>query len=205
MRNFSDRFLELLTTELKGLNLTRILDSDEFYQKQILDSVVPAQRCMLFHEAITNLKLLVDIGFGGGFPLLPLAYHYRDIKFIGFEARNKKVEAVRLLANRLGINNVEVKHERVENIYFKRPVVITFKAVGRIDKFLPLISSVAGSFVFFYKAKNLFESETLQAPKEFELICKEQIEIPGEEKITRYLIGYRLNVPRGTKKNKIIL
>ena len=99
MDDFSKRYFDLLNGEYAGINLTRITDENEFYSKQILDSVEPLRQSKIFNESINKSKLHIDVGFGGGFPLLPLAKSLPSIKFIGFEARAKKV--------------------RVENSFFK--------------------------------------------------------------------------------------
>ncbi len=202
MDEFSNKLLSIFTNELKGINLTRILNEEEFFQKQIQDSLIPALEIPVFRDAILNCECIADIGFGGGFPLLPLANYYKDKVFLGFEARNKKVDAVTLIADKMNLNNVKVFHERVEDIYFDKKCVITFKAVGKINKFLMSLNVTLGCEIFFYKGMNVFEEEKKLDFPGYTCICKEKVEIPGPEKITRYLIGYRSNVPRGTKKKK---
>ena len=67
MKEFSHKYLRFLKDELSGLNLTRILDEEEFYQKQVLDSVLPIQSTDIVRDRLKKTKLLVDVGFGGGF------------------------------------------------------------------------------------------------------------------------------------------
>ena len=116
MRDFSNKYLKFLKVELKGLNLTRILDSEEFYQKQIVDSIQPAQDSAILQDAIANCEYVVDIGFGGGFPILPLAKKFPHTKFVGFEAREKKVIAVKKIVSYFKMGNVQLIHNRIENI-----------------------------------------------------------------------------------------
>ena len=126
MKNFSKKYLEVLTTELAGLNLTRITDPDEFYNKQVMDSVKPYEECESFQSNVNEAKLLVDVGTGGGFPLLPLAYHLPEINFLGIDSKSKKVEAIKKIYNYMELSNVNAVHERIENILFDRKCVITF-------------------------------------------------------------------------------
>ena len=93
MKEFSQKYLELLTGEFSGINLTRIDGPEEFYNKQILDSVLPMEKSAVFRNALEKTKILVDIGFGGGFPILPLAFKNLDKKFYGFEKKEKKGKA----------------------------------------------------------------------------------------------------------------
>ena len=94
MKEFAESYLNFLKTELGGLNLTRIDDFNDFYNKQIIDSLVPLQNSKVFAGSINSNKNVIDIGFGGGFPLIPLAHKLSDVNFIGLEARAKKAMAV---------------------------------------------------------------------------------------------------------------
>lgn len=200
MRDFSKKYLDFLTGPLAGINLTRITDEDEFYFKQIYDSVIPLERCPIFKKLIDERLLVVDVGFGGGFPILPLAHTVPRGTFIGFEARGKKAQAVTQIAAHLGLTNAKLFHQRVEEVDFDRPCVVTFKAVGKIDEMLSLINPSAPTVVYFYKGPNWKELEDLGPiePK-WKLIEQVDIEIPETE--GRTILGFEWkNVPCGTKR-----
>lgn len=207
MLDFSIQYLHILKTKLAGLNLTKILDADEFYNKQILDSINPYLQSELFKEKIAETKLVVDVGFGGGFPLLPLAKLLPDVQFIGVESRRKKVDAVKLIAEELKIPNVTTVHSRLEDFLFDRPCVITFKAVGTVADYLPIISANNDKMsVFFYKGPSFheLESESLKKISGWKLIKDEAIKVPGTEQ--RHLVSFlSQNVPRGTGKSLVKL
>ena len=194
MREFSNRYLDILKGELAGLNLTRILDEEEFYNKQIVDSLVPYKECEIFKSRLSTTKHLIDVGFGGGFPLVPLAWLEPEYNFVGFEARRKKADAVALICDRLGLKNVRPMHQRLEEVLIDRDCVITFKAVGKMKDMLALINVPRGTTVsvFFYKGPL---DEDLSGLKDWKQICNQSFEVPGTEK--RTLIGFE-NVPRGT-------
>lgn len=194
MREFSNRYLDILKGELAGLNLTRILDEEEFYNKQIVDSLVPYKECEIFKSRLSKTKHLIDVGFGGGFPLVPLAWLEPEYNFVGFEARRKKADAVALICDRLGLKNVRPMHQRLEEVLIDRDCVITFKAVGKMKDMLALINVPRGTTVsvFFYKGPL---DEDLSGLKDWKQICNQSFEVPGTEK--RTLIGFE-NVPRGT-------
>ena len=71
MLDFSLKYLQILKTDLAGLNLTNILDDEEFYHKQILDSINPYLQSASFQAEVKEKGVVVDVGFGGGFPILP--------------------------------------------------------------------------------------------------------------------------------------
>jgi 16S rRNA (guanine527-N7)-methyltransferase len=201
MKDFSSQYLHILKTELSGLNLTKILDPDEFYNKQILDSINPYIESKLFQNEIHSKGIVVDVGFGGGFPILPLARMLPHIKFIGIESKNKKVEAVRLIAHRLGLSNVKLIHSRLEDVIFDIPAVVTFKAVGTAEDYLPAINHDDIKLtVFLYKGPSFMELEggsLKKLEKKWKMLESQEINVPGTEK--RYLISFASSiVPRGT-------
>lgn len=201
MLDFSIRYLHVLKTKLAGLNLTNILDQDEFYHKQILDSINPYLQSELFKAEVAKTKVIVDVGFGGGFPILPLAKLLPDVKFVGVESKRKKVDAVKLIAEELGLTNVTLVHSRLEDFFFDRPATITFKAVGTVADYLPAIQRNKDVSVFFYKGPNFLELEEKSLAKlsDWKLRENQLIEVPGTQQ--RFLVSFSSkNVPRGTPK-----
>lgn len=204
MMNFSLSYLNLLKTKFAGLNLTRILDDQEFYEKQILDSILPYEQSPEFKSELDKKGLMVDIGFGGGFPLLPMAHHCPQHRFIGFESRGKKVDAVNTIAQELKLKNAKAFHHRAEEVLIDRPCIITFKAVGTVTDFLPSLQiSAKDVTVFFYKGPSYMEKEQPEFEKklsnDWQLKLNVLLSVPGTDE--RRLLGFRpRNVPRGTAK-----
>lgn len=200
----SEKYLNLLVTKYAGLNLTRILDKDEFYWKQIEDSLIPLENSEVFKKSIYRTGLCIDVGFGGGFPLIPMANNFADIKMVGLEARNKKALAVQDIAYELGLENVKTHHCRLEDLEIDRPAIFTLKAVGKIDEFLGKINPYVDDIeVFFFKGPNYDELENVQnVLNRWEIIEDKTFEIKHTE--GRRFVGFRLknNVPRGTKSKK---
>lgn len=204
MKEFSQKYLDLLTGEFAGINLTRIDSTEEFYHKQILDSVLPQEHSEVFAKALDKTKIMVDIGFGGGFPVLPMAFKNPDKKFFGFDARAKKAQVVSKIAERLGLKNVKLMHQRFEEVLFDRDVVVTFKAVGKVADLLPLFKTSKTLYVFFYKGPNFYELEDIEAlMDDWEVIEEISYDVEGTE--GRLLLGFKnKKVLRGTKTAKNI-
>jgi 16S rRNA (guanine527-N7)-methyltransferase len=202
MKTFATEYLNVLKGELEGLNLTRIISEEDFFIKQIIDSIEPLNHCREFKKSLESKLPLIDIGFGGGFPLLPLAKVYPDKTFLGFEARKKKVEAVTLIADRLNLTNIKTYHQRLEDVFFDMPCILTFKAVSEISNLLPLIAGDQTVWAYFYKGPRCDEKEKITD------------QMPGWKKISdleyrlektngRRILGFKgVTVPRGTKSNK---
>ena len=200
MNSFTKKYYDLLTGEYSGINLTRITDIDEFQSKQIDDSILPIHHSDIFKSSIDSAELIIDVGFGGGFPLLPLAHIFPEKKFLGIETRGKKVDVVEDIANKLGLTNISFLHARIEKVLIDKETVVTFKAVGKVNDFLSKINSNKKVKVFFYKGPNFYKLEEDQiknALKSWEIIEEKEIQLPGTE--GRLLIGFtNKKVPCGT-------
>ena len=206
MKEFAKKYLNLLTGEFAGINLTRITSPEEFYQKQILDSVLPETESKVFKNCLEKTKLMVDVGFGGGFPILPLAFTNPDKKFIGFEARAKKAQVVQKIAAALGLTNAKLMHQRLETVDFDVDTMITFKGVGKVGDYLPMIRTNKTVYVFFYKGPNYYELEDIEDMIEtnWELIEEKSYDVPGTE--GRVLLGFKnRKVLRGTMVTEKII
>jgi 16S rRNA (guanine527-N7)-methyltransferase len=57
---------------------------------------------------------VVDWGTGGGLPAIPLAIVFPEVRFVAVDAAEKKVRAVRAMARRLGLSNLDTWHGRAE-------------------------------------------------------------------------------------------
>ena len=202
LQEFARKYFDLIWNEFSGINLTAIDNFDEFYSKQILDSVLPAQKIDFFSEKLVHVELILDVGFGGGFPILPLAKIFPEKKFFGIEARNKKVDVVRIIAERLHLKNVSLYHGRLEDILIDVNAVITFKAVGKIKDMIAKINATKEVTAFFYKGPHFSDKENFSTSSKsnegWKIVSDSEIDVPGTE--GRRLIGVQI-VPRGTKRN----
>ena len=205
MRKFSDIYFDFLKNgPLAGLNLTAINDSDEFYKKQIIDSVEPFSSIGEIADLAKKVNFVVDIGFGGGFPLIPLANTYPSIEFIGFESKNKKVCAVKKIIDHFSLNNVSVFKQRYEDLNFDRQVLVTLKGVEKIEKTLQQITNTKEIYIMFYKGPNARDLELVpESTNSYKLILEKNLVI--EEQYQRTVFIYKkMNVPRGTVKKNLV-
>lgn len=203
MNEFAKKYYDLLLGEYAGINLTRITDYNEFLNKQIIDSIGPVEQSEVFSRSLKQNGVMVDVGFGGGFPILPMAKKFNQYKFIGIETRNKKVTVVSEIAERLGLENVLLHHSRIENVLIDIEVTITFKAVGKVNDFLSKLNCTKRCQVFFYKGPNFYEFEKDQikeAQNNWTIIEEKEISIEGVEK--RYLVGFENKTNLKEKENK---
>jgi len=194
--DFCKEYLGLITGEFKGINLTRILDYEEFKLKQYRDSIYPFSEIDLIQNIFKKFDNIVDVGFGGGFPILPLAELFPHKNFYGFEARLKKVNVVSEIAERMNIKNVKLNHIRIENIAFDKSVLITIKAVGKIEDLLKKIYPVSDVTVCFFKGPEVEHLENTNI-KNWDLVCKESYNLDKSTNRTIYIYKNKA-VLRGT-------
>ncbi len=201
---YSDKIFKIIHEDLKGLNLTSIDNSKEFYLKQYWDSIFPFLNLPEMDSLIGEFQNIVDVGFGGGFPLLPLALNFPQKNIYGIESKNKKVQAVKLICQKMNISNVKVAHLRLEELSFNRDCLVTFKAVGKIFDYLKIINSEKNIAVVFFKGRNLRELEDVpDSVNGLKLVHEADYQISPE--ILRKLVVYKRSVPRGTNsRNNLV-
>ena len=93
------------------INVISRKDIDALYEKHVLHSLAIAVICNFRKGAH-----VVDIGTGGGFPGIPLAILFPDVKFVLVDSIGKKIKVVQEVAAAIGLKNVEAIHGRVEEI-----------------------------------------------------------------------------------------
>ena len=77
---------------------------------------------------------IMDAGTGGGFPGIPLAIYFPDSRFVLVDSIGKKTQVVREIAVDLGLQNVEVRHERFEKINDRFDYIVS-RAVSGLSPF----------------------------------------------------------------------
>lgn len=114
------------------------------------------------HSKIPTGARVLDVGTGGGLPGLPLAILFPDADFLLIDSVGKKLTAVRDLAEKLGLPNIETKQCRVEEIHRERFHFVLGRAVTSLDQFLPWVwplisrktANENGGEVFYWKGGN---------------------------------------------------
>ena len=111
-RQFSRHYTTLADWN-KRINLTSITDPEAVQTLHFLDSLTVANA--LPAGALQSGRVL-DIGAGAGFPGIPLKIAYPGIKLELIEATAKKVNFLYHLIDHLGLDGVEVRLGRAEDL-----------------------------------------------------------------------------------------
>lgn len=125
----------LIQTFLKKnaqLNLSAIRDEEGVLVKHIQDSLEVGKVIGFPHG-----RKVIDVGTGGGFPLLPLAMSNPEVEFVGIDSVRKKILAVNEMIATLGIRNAKVLRGRGEELKNQTFDFVTARAVAYVDKLIP--------------------------------------------------------------------
>jgi 16S rRNA (guanine527-N7)-methyltransferase len=100
------------------LNLTRLVEGEDYWIGQVYDSLWPLGRLGPGSAPQQGDPLrLIDVGTGGGFPGLALAVALPAAHLTLVDSVGRKVEAVRAMADALGLKDrVTVRCERIERM-----------------------------------------------------------------------------------------
>src|SRR5574344_1370561 len=144
------------------LNLISKNEEKFLYEKHIYDSLSIK---LFFDKYKINEKIdLLDFGTGGGFPSVPIAIEYPNIRVLALDSIRKKITAIENIKQELSIKNLEAVCDRVENLKNKNFDVITSRAVASLNKLVlyaaPLLKK--GGYFVAYKSKK-YEDELSEA------------------------------------------
>lgn len=103
-------YKDLLKEWNEKINLTAITEDEEIIKKHFIDCI-KAFNLKEFKE----LKSVIDVGTGAGFPGLPIAIMRDNIEVTLLDSLNKRVNFLNEVKNSLGLKNVTTIHARAED------------------------------------------------------------------------------------------
>lgn len=115
------------------INVVSRKDFDQLYLRHILHSLAIAKVC----EFEAGARVL-DVGCGGGFPSVPLAILFPEVKFISADSIGKKITVVKGVCEGAGIKNIDARNTRVEQIQERFDYVVS-RAVTEMPAFVKWI------------------------------------------------------------------
>ena len=175
-------YCELLIKWNKTFNLTSVDDPEQMISLHLLDSLavlpfLPAGR-------------VLDVGTGAGLPGIPLAIARPEQKFVLLDSNGKKTRFLVQASGQLGLENVEVVNQRVEQYQAHELFdVIISRAFSSLGQFLSACNHLLSPRGQFLAMKGkLPEDELHDLPDGFQLESSVELKIPGLEAERRLLM-----------------
>ena len=117
------------------VNLISRRDIENLYINHTLDSL-----SIVNIIKFKDTSSILDVGTGGGFPGIPLAIFFPNVKFTLLDSIGKKIKVVESVSKDLSLSNVTAINDRVEN-HFEKYDFILSRAVAKTDKFYSLVNN----------------------------------------------------------------
>ena len=184
------RFFEYLVEWNKRMNLTGITEESEVYAKHFYDSLDP-----FLELDMMKVKTVCDVGTGAGFPGMPLAIAYPEIKFDLIDSLGKRIDFLNFCVAELKITNVKATHVRAEEFaadkreYFD---LVTSRAVARLHILTELCAPLVRLGGYFVTLKGPAGHEELveaaQGPSKLGVIHEKTANASIDE------VGERVNI-----------
>jgi 16S rRNA (guanine527-N7)-methyltransferase len=153
------RYKELLVEWNEKMNLTAITEDMEVITKHFLD-------CLTVQSSIdlAQVKSLVDVGTGAGFPGLVLKIAFPNVHITLIDSLNKRLKFLQHVIDELGLNGIECVHGRAEDLgknkaYREQFEVCASRAVANLavlsEYTLPFVKK--GGYLIALKGQKLDE------------------------------------------------
>jgi len=129
-RELFARLSEIYGAWNERVNLISRKDIEHLFERHVLHSLGIAKVI-----AFPAGARIIDVGTGGGFPLVPLAILFPNCAFHGIDGVGKKIAAVKGVVQELGITNCTAEQVRSED-HKQRYDFIVSRAVTRLPEFI---------------------------------------------------------------------
>jgi len=120
---------DLYTEWNTKINVISRKDIDSLYEKHVLHSLTIAA----IFDFPKGLQI-IDIGTGGGFPGVPLAIFFPEVKFHLVDSVGKKLKIIEAVKEAIDLPNVTTQHTRVEEIKNRKFDFVVSRAVAPLKE-----------------------------------------------------------------------
>ncbi|MBE9217375.1 16S rRNA (guanine(527)-N(7))-methyltransferase RsmG [Dolichospermum flos-aquae LEGE 04289] len=172
--NQFQQLYQLIIAGNRQINLTRITEPEEFWEKHLWDSLRGIAPKQIFIPGIDRGKRIIDIGTGAGFPGLPIALIFPNSQVTLLDSTGKKIAFIETVLSALALNNAKTLLGRAEEIgqqyeHRQNYDVAVIRAVGNVsvcaEYSLPLVRK-GGLSIIYRGSWSEAENESLETAVE---------------------------------------
>lgn len=163
-------YIDLLEKWNVAYNLTALKDERQMVYHHLLDSL------SLTPFVPDTAKTVLDVGSGGGTPGIPLAIYRPDLAVTLVDSNSKKTAFLRQAVIELGLNNVQVITERVENIQAIQFDSIVSRAFAELGDFVRLSQHLLSKNGVWLAMKGVYPYEEVDRLPE-NIMVKQVVEV----------------------------
>ncbi len=169
------QYHSLLVKWNKAFNLTAVRSPLEMISRHLTDSlsVLPHIDC----------QRLIDVGSGPGLPGIPLAICRPDLPITLLDSNIKKSRFQFQAKAELGLDNVEVIHDRVEKFIPEQPFdAVISRAFASLQDMIHWTDHLCAEQGIFLAMKGMYPVEELeQLPESIQLRQSIPLQVPGTD------------------------
>ena len=160
-----DTFYRLVVEWNNKVNLTAITDPSDFAVKHVIDSI-----SIWNDDKFANVKTIIDVGTGAGFPGVPLKIYRPHLKVTLLDSLAKRINFLKTAVEVCHLEDIELIHGRAEDAAHNPELRETFDlAVSRAVAKLNILAEYCVPFVkvggYFAALKGSNIKEELQDAK----------------------------------------
>ena len=150
-----DRAIGLYREWNEKINVISRKDIDNIYEHHILHSLAIAEYVRRYYPGGFGGSVL-DVGTGGGFPGIPLAMEFPDVRFTLCDSIGKKVKVAQAVSDGLGLQNVTCVNARAESLPETFDWVVS-RAVTTLENFYPWVKGKFSRSILYLKGGDVNE------------------------------------------------
>jgi len=125
-----EKLTEIMLDTNRSMNITAITEVEKIIPLHYAD-------CVKIASYIPQNATVLDVGCGGGFPILPLAIVRPDLRITGLDSTDKKIRYVKQAGDQLGVN-IQTLSARAEDAaklseYREKFDIVIGRAVARLN------------------------------------------------------------------------